>query len=179
MSKSYALVAYFNTPKELLHAAKVTKNTGFKKFDAYSPFPIHGMDDAMGLKASKLGIIAAIGSVCLGSFAMFFQYWTSAVDYPLVLSGKEYFSYQAFVPITFELSILGAALATILGMFAINKLGFLYHPIFSAKGIEVVTDDGFALVIEAADPTFDVDKTKAFMETLSPVRIEWVGEDQA
>jgi len=174
--KDYALMAYFENPNELIQAANKARDAGYRRFDAFSPFPIHGMDDAMGLAPSKVGVISAIGSFCMFLVAVALQWWTSAVAYPLVLSGKTFFSYQAFVPIMFELSILGAALCAILGMFHFNKLGFLYHPLFNSKKFGSVNDNGFALGIDTADPLFDVEKTKQFLESLKPIEIEMIGE---
>ncbi|MCB0272632.1 MAG: DUF3341 domain-containing protein [Bdellovibrionales bacterium] len=178
MNKDFALLAYFKTPSELLHAAQKAHEAGYRKFDAFSPFPIHGMDHAMGLKPSVVGVISAVGSLTFCGIAILLQGWTSAIQYPLVLSGKEFFSYQAFVPITFELSILGAALFAILGMFHFNKLGFLYNPLFNSEKFKVTNDDGFALGIEVRDPMFDDAKTMAFLQSLQPTDIEMVKEEE-
>ncbi|MEZ4819198.1 MAG: DUF3341 domain-containing protein [Bdellovibrionota bacterium] len=102
----HTVMAYFKGPAESIHAAKQAREAGYRKYDTYSPFPIHGMDHAMGLKPSVVGLVSAIGSFCFFLIALSLQWWTSAVAYPLVLSGKQFFSYQAFVPIMFELSYL-------------------------------------------------------------------------
>lgn len=175
--QDHTLMAYFKNPGELMHAAEKTRDAGYRKFDAFSPFPIHGMDHAMGLKPSFVGVVSAIGSFCFFLIAVALQWWTSAVEYPLVLSGKQYFSYQAFVPIMFELSILGAALSAIFGMFHYNKLGFLYHALFNSEKFKCVNDDGFALGIEVADPLYDAGKTKEFLSSLNPIEIEMIGEE--
>lgn len=170
--KTYGILASFENPADLLHAAEKVRDAGYKKFDCHSPFPIHGMDDAMGLGGSVLGIIASVGSLCFGSGILALMWWTSVKAYPLILSGKQLFSYQAFVPITFELCILGAALFTVFGMFALNRLPTLYHPLFNSKKFESFGDDGFFMSIESADPRFDLNKTKALMESIGGKNIE-------
>jgi len=171
-NNTYGLLATFEGPADLLHAAEKVRDAGFKKFDCHSPFPIHGMDEAMGLKDSPLGIIASVGSLIFGSGVLGLMWWTSVKAYPLVLSGKELFSYQAFVPITFELCILGAALFTVFGMFALNRLPTFYHPLFNSKKFETFGDDGFLMSIEQADKNFDLNQTKALLESLGGKNIE-------
>lgn len=173
MSKqTFGILASFDTPADLLHAAEKVRDAGYKKFDCHSPFPIHGMDDAMGLGGSVLGIIASVGSLCFGGGVLALMYWCSVVAYPLVLSGKELFSYQAFVPITFELCILGAALFTVFGMFALNKLPTFYHPLFNSKKFEKFSDDEFFISIESADPKFNLVQTKTLIESIGGKNIE-------
>ena len=172
MSQTYGILATFEGPAELVHAAEKARDAGYKHFDCHSPFPIHGMDDAMGLKPSILGIISSVGSLCFGGGVLGLMWWCSVKAYPLVLSGKELFSYQAFVPITFELCILGAALFTVFGMFGLNKLPTLYHPLFNSKKFETFSDDGFLMSIEAADPKFNAQQTKSFLESIGGKNIE-------
>jgi len=177
-SKTYGLLATFDGPADLLHAAEKVRDAGFKKFDCHSPFPIHGMDDAMGLKISPLGIIASVGSICFGGGVLALMWWTSVKAYPLVLSGKELFSYQAFIPITFELCILGAALFTVFGMFALNRLPTFYHPLFNSKKFETFSDDGFLMSIEAADKNFDMQKTTALLQSIGGKNIEVIEDKE-
>ncbi|MCC7460570.1 MAG: DUF3341 domain-containing protein [Proteobacteria bacterium] len=177
-SKTYGLLASFEGPADLVHAAEKVRDAGYKKFDCHSPFPIHGMDDAMGLKRSSLGKIAAFGSLMFCSAAIGLQWWASTQAYPLVLSGKEFFSYQAFVPITFELSILGAALFTVFGMFALNRLPTFYHPLFNSKKFETFSDDGFLISIEAADQNFDMQKTTALLQSIGGKDIEVIEDKE-
>jgi hypothetical protein len=177
-NKIYGLLASFEGPADLLHAAEKIRDAGYTKFDCHSPFPIHGMDEAMGLKQSSLGIIAAVGALCLGGSAILLQWWTSTIAYPLVLSGKELFSFQAFVPITFELSILGAALFTVFGMFALNRLPTFYHPLFNSKKFETFGDDGFLMSIETIDKNFDLSKTKSLLESIGGKNIEVIEDKE-
>lgn len=177
-NKTYGLLASFDGPADLLHAASRFRDAGYKKFDCHSPFPIHGMDDAMGLKPSELGIIASVGSLCLGGGVLALMWWCSVKAYPLVLSGKELFSYQAFVPITFELCILGAALFTVFGMFHLNRLPTFYHPLFNSKKFETFGDDGFLMSVECADPKFNMAQTKALLESTGGKNIEVIEDKE-
>ncbi len=179
MSKeTFGILASFENPGELLHAAEKVRDAGYKKFDCHSPFPIHGMDEAMGLGGSVLGIIASVGSLCFGGGVLGLMWWCSVKAYPLVLSGKELFSYQAFVPITFELCILGAALFTVFGMFGLNKLPKLYHPLFNSKKFESFSDNGFFISIESADPKFDLSQTQTLLTSIGGKNIEVIEDNE-
>jgi hypothetical protein len=175
---TYGLLASFESPADLLHAAEKVRDAGYKKFDCHSPFPIHGMDQAMGLGDSILGVVASVGAICLGGGVLGLMWWCSVKAYPLVLSGKELFSYQAFVPITFELCILGAALFTVFGMFALNRLPTFYHPLFNSKKFETFSDDGFLLSIESADKNFNLAQTKALLESCGGKNIEVIEDKE-
>lgn len=178
MSKMYGILASYSSPAELIHAAEKMRDAGYTKFDCHSPFPIHGMDDAMGLKPSPLGFIATIGALCVGGSAIALQWWCSTQAYGLVLSGKPLWSYQAFVPITFELSILGAALFTVFGMFAINKLPTLYHPLFNSKKFEAFSDDGFFISVDCSDQKFELKQTSALLQSAGGKDIEVIEEQE-
>lgn len=168
------MLARFETPGALLKAAEKTHGAGIEKFDIHSPFPIHGMDQAMGLKRSPLGYIIGVMGVIglIGGLGL--QWWTSTVDYPLVISGKPFFSFQAYIPITFALTVLFAAFGAVFGMLALNKLPQLYHTLFNSKQFERVTDDGFFVSIEADADDFDEYETKTFLESLGGMDIEMV-----
>ena len=161
---------------QLLNAAKKIREAGFTKFETYSPFPIHGMDDAMGLSHSKLGWLSITGGLigCIGGTAL--QIWTQAYDYPIIISGKEYASLPAFLPVTFELSILITAFFTVFGMFALNGLPQWYNAIFNHKTFHKVTDDKFFVSIEANDANYTESKAKALLEKLGGKEIEVVKE---
>ena len=148
-AKLFCLLAEFKTPKELLDAASEVRKAGYHHFEAYSPFPIHGMDDAMGLKPSYLGWIVLFGGLFGASFGFGLQAWVATKAYPLVISGKPLLSTPAFIPITFELMILFSAFSAVFGMLAINKLPLFHHPVLNTKGFEKVTTDGFFLGVEA------------------------------
>lgn len=173
--KVYGVVAEFPGPAELLSAAERMREAGFKRWDVHSPFPIHGMDDAMGAGQSRVGLIAgACGAIGLIS-AYLLQWWTQAVDYPLVIAGKPYNSYQAWVIVCFGLTILFSALGAVFGMLIINRLpmwfnGLFYSDRFSSK----VNDDGFFISVEASDTHFDQWKTKDFLESIGGKHVEVV-----
>jgi hypothetical protein len=169
-----AIVAEFDGPGALLKAAKQVREAGYTQFDCHSPFPIHGMDDAMGLKRSPLGwIVGAMATVGVGG-ALFFQWWTSAVDYKFVISGKPFFSFQAYVPIIFGIGVLLSAFAAAFGMFHFNRLPRLHHPVFSSEYFKKFSTDGFFVSIEATDEKFDAAQTKAFCESIGATYTEVV-----
>ena len=166
------ILAEFDNPAALLHAAAKIRDGGYKRFDCHSPFPIHGMDSAMGIGPSKLGWLVAFGGFTGCFCALLMQWWMSAVDYPVVVSGKPPFSFQAFVPVTFELTILFSAFATVLGMLAMNMLPRFNHPLFESEQFKKVTDDGFFVSIDAKDSQFHTSKTKKFLESIGGKNLE-------
>ena len=170
--QTYGAIASFDGPKELLEAAKKIRSAGYKKFDCHSPFPIHGMDDAMGLGQSKVGFIAGAGGVFGFALALWLQWWTSAVDYPLVIAGKPFFSYQAYVPVTFGLTVLFAALGAFFGMLHFNKLPRLFHGVFYSERFSKVLDDAFYVSIESEDPLFNREETTRFLDSIGGKDIE-------
>ena len=170
----YGAVADFESHHKLLDAIRAVREMGYRKLDAYTPFPIHGIDEAMGEKRSILGpIVFACGVTgCLSGFLL--QWFTGAVDYPLVIGGKPYFSIEFAVPPAFELTILFSAFGAVLGMLALNGLPRLYHPIFNYSNYAGVTDDRFLLVIERDDPSFDPEGTPDLLRRLGAGRVELV-----
>jgi hypothetical protein len=174
--KTYGILAEFRNTGHLMHAAKKTNKAGYKKYDCYSPFPIHGMDDAMGLKPSKLGFIvlghALVGF--LGGLAL--QIWTSSIAYPLNISGKPFVNLPAFVPVTFELTILLSAFGAVFGMFFLNNMPRHHNPLFNSEAFKRTTDDGFFVVIEAEDPLFNKEKTTQFLKDAGAIHIEAIHE---
>ena len=164
--KTYGVIAEFDNPGDLLHAAEKTRDGGHQHFDTFSPFPIHGMDAAMGMGDSKMGWIVLLCGMMGGSGALLMQWWMSAVDYELIIGGKPFASWPAFVPITFELTVLLAAFGAVFGMFALNGLPKLDHPVFKFPRFRKASDDGFFLVIEARDPKFSAAGTLQFMEEI-------------
>lgn len=170
------VLAEFDSPASLLTAAKSCQDKGYATLETYSPFPIHGMDDAMKLKPSVLGWIVLAGGFfgLTGGFGM--QTWMSAVDYKLIISGKPFFSYPAFVPVTFELMILFSAFAAVFGMFALNKLPEWYHPVFKSKSFKRVTSHGFFLSIDSREKDFSSTKIKTFLSELNASNVELIRE---
>ena len=173
---NWGVLAEFANPAELLHAAQKLNDLGYKKFETWSPFPIHGMDDAMGLSGSKVPWITLGGGLTGLSIGLLLQWWTGAVDYPLVIAGKPYFAWQFALPVTFELSILLSAFGTVFGMFALNLMPRPYHPLDNVPAFKRVTDDKFFLSIEVSDPLFDMEKTKALLSELGGTGITDVEE---
>ncbi len=170
----FGLVARFRSASQLLSAAGKVRKEGYVSYDAHSPFPIHGMDKAMGLGDSHLGWIvftfALIGGI--GGFAL--MAWASSIEYPLIISGKPFISTEAFIPVTFELTILFSAFSTVIGMLTLNKLPMWYHPLFESSGFSDVTCDGFFISVEAIDPQFEVEKTKDFLVSIGGFDVETV-----
>jgi hypothetical protein len=170
----HGLVAEFADDRHLLTAAHEARRFGYTKLDAYSPFPVHGIDDALGTGRSKLGWIVLPIGIAGTLSAILLQWWTGAVSYPLVIGGKPLFSMEFATPVTFELTILFSAFAAVLGMFALNGLPRFYHPVFNYSRYAGATDDRFLLVIEASDPVFDPDEGEELMKTLGAVNTELV-----
>lgn len=165
-SKTLGAIARFALPRDLIEAARKVRKGGYSKFDCHSPFHIHGMDKAMGLKRSPLGWIVGLAAIIGCSGALALQWWVSVVEYPLVISGKPLFSYQAYVPITFALGVLLSAFAALLGMLIMNGLPRFHHPVFYHDGFESFSDDAFFISIESDDPSFDETETIRFLESI-------------
>jgi hypothetical protein len=170
----FGALAEFATAAELYRACEGVRDAGYTRWDAHAPFPVHGLERAMGLRASKLPWIALVMALGGGVAGMGLQGWVSTIAYPLVISGKPFFSWPAFVPVTFELAVLGGALGAVFGMLALNQLPTLYHPLFGASRFERVTDDGFFVSIESWDPQFDATRTVELLRRLGAANVELV-----
>lgn len=172
--KLVGLLAEYKDPKALIHAAEKLRDAGYKNFETYSPFPIHGMDPAMGIEDSVLGWIVAIcGTVGLIS-GFVLQTWVSTSAYRLVTSGKELFSFQAFVPVCFELMVLFAGFGAVFGMFILNGLPQLYHPLFKNPRFNTATSHGFFVTVDAVDSRFSLDGTARFLQEIGGLTVEVV-----
>lgn len=170
------IIAEFQNPAELISAAEQMRDAGFKHFDCHSPFPVHGMDKAMGEKRSYLAwIVGPIGFlVLLATFA--FEGWTSSIAYPLVISGKPLFSYQAYGVVAFAVLVLISAIISFMGMLIINRLPIYHHPVFHSDNFARVTDDAFFVSVEARDKKFDAQETMKFLQSIGGRNIELLQE---
>jgi molybdopterin-containing oxidoreductase family membrane subunit len=170
----YGILGEFATPADLLHASEQVRDAGFTRWDAHSPFPVHGLETAMGLRRSPLPWIVLAMGLTGAALGFGLQWWVHAAAYPLVISGKPYFAWPAFIPITFELGVLFAALGAILGMLALNRLPMHHHPLFRSKVFDRVTDDAFFISIESWDPRFDPSATRKLLGSLGARSVELV-----
>jgi len=170
----YGLMAEFDDPNDLVAAAYRAHYEGYRRMDAYSPFPIEELHDALGEHHSTLPLIVLIGGIvgCIGGYLL--QYWAASMAYPLNIGGKPLNAWPMFIPVTFECTILGAALSAVLGMLALNGLPMPYHPVFNIPRFALATRNKFFLCIEARDPQFDLEKTRGFLETLGPREVTTV-----
>jgi Alternative complex III, ActD subunit len=167
----YGVMAEFDNPRNLVTAARKTYQAGYRRINGYSPFPIEELSEAIGFTKTSLPLIVFIGGLLGGLGGFFMQYWMEVIDYPLNVGGKPYNSWPAFVPITFESTVLCAAFAAVLGMLALNKLPQPYHPVFNAPNFALATRDKFFLVIEANDPKFRHDEVFEFMKRLGAMDV--------
>jgi Protein of unknown function (DUF3341) len=162
----YGLMAEFDQPEVLLEAARRSFAEGYRRMDAYSPFPIDGLAEAIGFRRTRLPLIVLIGGIigCVGGF--YLQYWAAVIDYPLNIGGRPLNSWPMFIPVTFELTILLAALSAVLGLLALNGLPMPYHPVFNVERFQLATRNRFFICIEAADPKFDYEATRRFLASV-------------
>jgi hypothetical protein len=167
----YGLMAEFESPNDLVAAAHKAYAEGYRKMDAYTPFPVEGLAEALGFGRTRVPLIVLIGGIigCLGGY--FLQYWISVIDYPINVGGRPLNSWPAFIPVTFETAVLVAALSAVLGTLALNGLPQPYHPVFNVPRFRLATRDRFFLVIEAADPKFDLETTRLFLKSLNPCEV--------
>lgn len=172
----HGLIAEFADPNALVAAAYRAHAEGYRKMDAYSPFPIEELHEALGSHHSRLPLIVLIGGIvgCVGGYLM--QFGTNAVAYPINVAGKPFNAWPMFIPVTFECVILGAALSAVLGMLALNGLPMPYHPVFNVTRFALASRNRFFLCIEARDPKFRLDRTRDFLETLGPREVTTVGD---
>ena len=164
-------MAEFEDAATLLAAARHAYQEGYRRLDAFSPFPIEELAEAVGFHRNRLPMIVLIGGLlgCAGGYLL--QYYVSVIAYPLNVGGRPYHSWPSFIPVTFETTVLVAALAAVLGMLALNGLPTPYHPVFNVKGFERATRDRFFLLVESVDPKFDREQTMSFLKSLNPVQI--------
>lgn len=175
MNKTYGLLAEFSTHEELMHAAEEAYATGFRRMDGYSPFPVEGLPEALG-KKNRLPLLVLIGGIIGGVGAYFMEWYANAISYPINIGGRPTHSWPAFIPITFELTVLGAGLTAFFCSFALNHLPRPNHPLFNVPEFDRASQDRFFLCIEASDPKFHPKETRVFLENLEPLSIKEVPE---
>jgi hypothetical protein len=171
------LLAEFDTPGGAMHAAEKLRDAGYSFFDAHTPFPVHGMDRAMGMRDSRLGWIVLAMAITGFSCAAAMITYMNGIDYPLVIGGKPPISIPSMVPVCFELTILFSAFGAVFGMFGLNKLPRHHHPLFESERFKAATDDKFFISVEAHDPKFDDVRTRELLNSAHPVAIESIMEE--
>lgn len=174
----YGVLAEFSNPKALTDAAGAVKKSGYQNFDTYAPFPIHGMEKAMGVKDSPLGWIVLGGGLIGGIGALWLMIWIMGYEYPLNISGKPFVNLPIYVPVTFELTVLLSAIAAVFGMFALNNLPRFHNPLFNVERFKKATDDGFFLCIEAEDDLFAEEKVEKLFNDNGATHIETVYDSE-
>jgi hypothetical protein len=170
----YGVMAEFADPIRIFHAAEKVRDAGYSRWDVYAPFPIHGIDRAMGMKRTPLPLIVAAGGFTGVGLALLMQWWMTAVDYPLVVQGKNPGDWEPWIPITFEIGILLAAFSSLFGMLALNGLPRFSHPLLAKPAFLRVTDDAFVLAIEASDPKFDPVACRDLLQEAGATSVELV-----
>jgi hypothetical protein len=167
----YGLLAEFRQPEELLAATEATRVAGYRRIDAYTPFPVHGLSEAIGLRQTRLPLVVLIGGIIGGLSGFGLQYWYETTHFMMNIGGRPHNSWPSFIIITFECTILFASLSCVLGMLALNGLPQPYHPLFNVPNFELASRSHFFLCVEARDPKFELDDTRIFFERLHPIAI--------
>ncbi len=170
----HGLMAEFDSPSALVEAAEKTRLAGYRNMDAYSPIPIEELNDALGLRRTRLPVLVFLGGLLGGLGGYSLQVWTQTMAYPMNVGGRPYHSWPQFIPVTFETTVLGAALTAFIGMWALNKLPRPYHPVFNVPEFARASTDRFFLCIEATDPRFESAGTRRFLEGLHPLGVSEV-----
>ena len=173
---TYGVLAEFKTPAELYVACERVRDAGYTRWDAHSPFPVHGLDGAMGMTRSKLPFIVLVLALGGAATGFLLQTWVHSAAYPLTISGKPHFAWPAYVPITFELGVLGGALAAVFGMLGLNQLPRHHHPLFESERFARFSDDAFFISMESADPMFDPVATSRLLSSVGASHVETIAE---
>jgi len=176
MSASYGLMAELGSADALVAAARRAREAGYEGVEAYSPFPIEGLEDALALPPSRVPLATLLGGIAGGAGGFLLQWWSAVIDYPINSGGRPLDSWPEFIPVTFELVVLGAALAAFVAMLAANGLPRLRHPVFGAPHFDLATRNRFFLCVLAADPRYEEKGARRFLEELEPMRVVEVAQ---
>src|SRR6266480_5799885 len=173
-TKPYGMIAEFRTAAAVLHAAEKVRDAGYRRWDVFTPFPVHGMDKAMGLRNSKVGWFSFLGGVTGYTSGMLMIWWMNAHDYPILIGGKPMFSPFGAFPPSYELTILLGSFGALFGMLFLNRLPRLHHPLLKHRRFALASHDRFFLVIETADPKYSETESRKLLEATGSKRIEEV-----
>jgi hypothetical protein len=177
-SQLFGVMGEFSTPEELVAATKKAREAGYKHVEAYSPFPVEGLAEAVGFRWTAVPLLTLIGGIGGGLTGFGLQYWVAAITYPLNVGGRPLNSWPAFIPVTFELTVLGASIFAVVGMLALNKLPQPYHPVFNVDRFSQASTDKFFLCIEARDPKFNLAETSKFLQSLHAEHVNEVKDEE-
>lgn len=177
--ETYGLLAEFGTTDQLMHAARKIRDAGFKRTDAFTPIPVHGIITALGLPSSSMNWVMFIAGATGATIGLTLQYWVSAVTYPHIVAGKPFFSWPSFIPVIFECTVLCAAVTGVVTLFARNGLPRLHHPLFAVPEFKRHSTDKFFIVIKSDDPQFDAARTRAFLQSTGAEGVYEVPMDEA
>jgi hypothetical protein len=177
-SQLFGVMGEFSTPEDLLAATKKAREAGYKHLEAYTPFPVEGLSEAVGFKWTAVPLLTLMGGVGGGLTGFGLQYWVAAITYPINIGGRPLNSWPAFIPVTFELTVLGASIFAVFGMLALNKLPQPYHPVFNVERFAQASTDKFFLCIEARDPKFDLVETSKFLQSLHAQHVNEVKDEE-
>lgn len=170
----YGLIAEFETQGQLLEAAASAREHGYRRMDGFTPFPVDGLPEALGRPRSRIPLIVLLGGISGGLGGYFMQWYANVISYPINVAGRPLNTWPAFIPITFELTVLGAALSAFFGALLLNKLPQPYHPVFNVPDFERASVDRFFLCIEAGDPQFDLKNTRSFLDETKALKVSEV-----
>jgi ActD protein len=173
---SYGLLAEFASAEQLLDAVRRTRAAGYRRIEAYAPFPVQGLVEALGPHRDPIPLITLIGGLLGGAGGYFMQWYSAVISLPVNVGGRPAHSWPSFIPVTFELALLGAALFAVCGMLVLNGLPKLYHPLFNSDAFELASRNRFYLCVRCTDRKYDAHKVERHLESLDPLRVEEVSE---